>query len=119
MSHAARDKRDSRTVRGMMAEWMQVEGHGVRGPLEQEWRAGTPLRAVVDSADTRHTCLYITGPDLPSVAIAVLPKWSERVHPCYREMMFRDIWQQYRRYQARELRGEPIHQPGDKGEDWP
>ncbi len=104
-------------VRALMREWMAGEGHGVQGPLERRWREDGHRR-VVEGGDI-HACIYLSVGGMPAVAVALVPPWADRVHPSYRELMFRDIWRQYDRYQARELRGEAIHQPGDNEEDWP
>ncbi len=95
-----------------MREWMEQEGHGVVSELERRWTEDR-YRVVIEGC-MRHGCLYFDPEGFPPVAVAMIPEWSNRVHPHYRERMFRDIWQQYDRYKLRELRGEPVHQPGDR-----
>lgn len=106
-------ERSKANVNEKMIAWMEREGHGVRGPLERRWAEDRAGRGVVEGGHV-HTCIYFATPGLPSVAVAIIPEWADRVAPVYRERMFRDIWRQYERYRAHELRGEPLHQPGDE-----
>jgi len=104
-------------IRRHMAEWRRQEGHGVRGPLERRWCADSRRRVVTTQA-SRHGCLFLTCEGEPPLAVAILPDWVDTVDPIYRELLFREIWRDYKRKLARYLRGEPIRDEDDDPFDY-